>query len=52
MTEGIYDPISGSVQYGDVFATYYAEYLAALEAGEVPEELQQIIDQYFSALGQ
>ena len=51
MTEGIYDPISGSVTYGEVFAAYYAQYLEALEAGEVPEELQEIIDQYFSALG-
>lgn len=50
MTEGIYDPISGSVSYGEVFAAYYAEYLAALEAGEVPEDLQEIIDQYFSSL--
>ena len=50
MTEGIFDPISGNVTYGEVFAAYYAEYLAALEAGEVPEELQEIIDSYFSAL--
>ena len=52
MTEGIYDPISGSVSYGEVFAAYYAQYLEALESGEVPEELQEIMDQYFSALGQ
>ena len=51
MTEGIYDPVSGSVTYGEVFAAYYAQYLEALEAGEVPEDLQEIIDQYFSALG-
>lgn len=50
MTEGIYDPVSGSVAYGEVFAAYYAQYLEALEAGEVPEDLQEIIDQYFSAL--
>lgn len=50
MTEGIYDPVSGSVTYGEVFAAYYADYLAALEAGEVPEDLQEIIDQYFSSL--
>lgn len=50
MTEEIYDPVSGSVTYGEVFAAYYAEYLAALEAGEVPEDLQEIIDSYFSAL--
>lgn len=50
MLEGIYDPISGSVTYGEVFAAYYAQYLQALEAGEVSEELQKLIDQYFSAL--
>lgn len=50
MTEGIYDPVSGSVSYGEVFVAYYAEYLAALEAGEVPEDLQEIMDQYFSSL--
>ncbi len=50
MTEGIYDPISGSVSYGEVFAAYYADYLAALEAGEVSDELQEIIDKYFSSL--
>jgi len=50
MTEGIYDPLSGSVSYGEVFAAYYAEYLEALENGSVPEDLQEIIDQYFNAL--
>lgn len=50
MTEEIYDPISGNVTYGDVFAAYYAKYLEALEAGEVPEDLQEIMDQYFGAL--
>ena len=50
MTEGIYDPVSGSVSYGEVFAVYYAQYLAALEAGEVPEDLQEIIDEYYSSL--
>lgn len=52
MIEGIYDPISGNVSYGEVFAVYYAEYLKALEAGEVPEELQEIINEYFSTLDQ
>ena len=51
MTEGIYDPVSGNVTYGEVFAAYYAQYLEALESGEVPEDLQEIMDQYFSALG-
>ncbi len=51
MSEGIYDPISGSVTYGEVFAAYYAQYLEALESGDVPEDLQEMMDQYFSALG-
>ncbi len=50
MTEGIYDPVSGSVAYGEVFAAYYAEYLEALESGNVSEELQEIIDKYYSKL--
>jgi len=52
MIESIYDPVSGNVSYGEVFAVYYAEYLKALEAGNVPPELQKIIDQYFSTLDQ
>lgn len=49
-TEGFYDPISGNVSYGEVFAAYYAEYLKALEAGKVPQYLQEIMDRYFAAL--
>ncbi|MBP1576205.1 MAG: hypothetical protein J6A68_01605, partial [Oscillospiraceae bacterium] len=50
LTETVYDPDSGNVPYGEVFIFYYTEYLTALENGEVPEELQQIIDGYFAAL--
>ncbi len=52
MTEGIYDPTSGSVEYGEVFAAYYAEYLASLKDGEIPADLQTIIDQYYASLNQ
>ena len=52
MTEPIYDPYSGSVAYGEVFASYYAEYLDAVESGEVPQELQDIMDAYFDALNE
>lgn len=52
MIEEIYDPVSGNVSYREVFAVYYAEYLKALEAGKVPPDLQEIIDQYFSTLDQ
>ncbi len=50
MLDPIYDPISGSVTYGEVFAAYYAEYLAALEKGDIPEELLPYLERYFSAL--
>ena len=49
-TEEVYDPVSGSVAYGEVFAAYYAEYLDALEKGDVPADLQAIMDAYFAAL--
>ena len=50
MTEGIYDPVSGNVTYGEVFATYYAQYLQDLENQKIPEDLQAILDRYFAAL--
>ncbi|MBR5134628.1 MAG: hypothetical protein IKV35_03405 [Clostridia bacterium] len=50
MTEEIFDPVSGSVSYGDVFATYYADYLKALENGDIPEEMQEILDRYYTSL--
>ena len=50
MTEEFFDPYSGDVSYGEVFAAYYAKYLAAKEAGTVDEALQQIADRYFTAL--
>ena len=52
MTEGIYDPSFGDVPYGDVFATYYAEYLASLKEGEVPEDMETILERYFDSLNQ
>lgn len=50
MLEGIYDPVSGSVTYGEVFAAYYAQYLEALDAGQIPEELRPYFERYFSSL--
>lgn len=50
MLEGIYDPVSGNVTYGEVFAAYYAQYLEALDAGEIPEELRPYFERYFSSL--
>ncbi len=50
MLEGIYDPLSGDVTYGEVFAAYYAQYLQALDAGEIPEDLRPYFERYFSSL--
>ena len=50
MTEEIFDPVLGNVPYGKVFAAYYAKYLEALKEGEVPKDLQEIMDKYFSSL--
>lgn len=50
MLEGIYDPISGNVTYGEVFAAYYAQYLEALDAGKIPDELRPYFERYFSSL--
>ena len=50
MLEGIYDPLSGDVTYGEVFAAYYAQYLQALDNGEVPEDLREYFEKYFSSL--
>ncbi len=52
MTELIFDPYLGIVKYGEVFAAYYSDYLKALENGSVPEDLQNIMDKYFTGLSQ
>ncbi|MCR5264095.1 MAG: hypothetical protein K6D94_09485 [Clostridiales bacterium] len=49
-TEKIYDPISGTVQYGDVFSVYLSEYLKDAENGEIPFELRDAADMYFNIL--
>lgn len=50
MTEGIYDPVIGKATYGEVFASYYAQYLQDLENQKIPEDLQPILDRYFAEL--
>lgn len=50
MVEPIYDPVSGDVTYGEVFAVYYAQYLDALDKEEISDELRIYIEKYFSAL--
>ena len=51
-TEPVYDPISGSVPYGDVFSAYYSEYLRDAEDGEIPFEVQEAARAYFAGLDQ
>ena len=51
-TEGIYDPVSGYVPYGDVFALYFSDYIKSLEDSDLSEDEQNMLDEYFSALSQ
>ncbi len=51
-TEPVYDPISGSVPYGDVFSAYYREYLKSAENGEIPFEAQSPAKAYFNELNE
>lgn len=50
MTEPVYDPISGAVQYGDVFSAYYAGYLQSVRSGEIPGSLLDAAKTYFQNL--
>jgi len=52
MTEPFYDPISGAVTYGDVYASYYYQYLKQLSEGEISEDLEEIIDNYFELISE
>ncbi|MCI5745731.1 MAG: apolipoprotein A1/A4/E family protein [Erysipelotrichaceae bacterium] len=47
----IYDPITGQyVTYGEVLSYYYSLMLIDMENGEIPEDLQSLINDYFSSL--
>ena len=50
MLELLYDPVSGSITYGEVFAVYYSQYLDALDNGDISDDLRTYIEKYFSAL--
>lgn len=52
MIERFYDPLLGEIPYGEVFAAYYAQYLRASENGEIPKELEEIMNRYFEILEQ
>jgi hypothetical protein len=40
----------GIVEYGQVFAAYYAEYLTAVSEGKVPADVQELLEKYFESL--
>lgn len=50
MTELIYDPDKGTVTYGEIYVFYYADYLEALKNGNIPEEMQVAVNEYFEKL--
>ncbi len=50
MKEGIFDPTLGNVEYGQVFAAYYAEYLASVNNGQIPEDMRELLEEYFESL--
>lgn len=49
-TEPVYDPYLGSITYGDVFDSYYADYLKQLQEGNISEDVQEAIDKYYNSL--
>jgi len=50
MREEIFDPTLGNVEYGQVFAAYYAEYIASVSEGKIPENMQGMLEKYFESL--
>ncbi|MBQ3815062.1 MAG: hypothetical protein II836_03310, partial [Clostridia bacterium] len=50
MTEPVYDPISGSVPYGEVFSAYYSDYLRDAQNGGIPYEVSGAARSYFEDL--
>ncbi len=50
MTEVIYDPTLGNIEYGQVFAAYYADYLASVNNGQIPADMQELLEKYFESL--
>lgn len=50
MREEIYDPSLGNVEYGQVFAAYYADYLASIADGAMAGDIQEMLEKYFESL--
>ena len=50
MTEPVYDPISGTVPYGEVFSAYYSDYLRDAQNGGIPYEVSGAARSYFEDL--
>ena len=49
-TEKFYDPVSGEIEYGKMYAAYYSQYLSRLEQEDMPEDLKNINDRYYELL--
>ena len=47
MDEPMYDPELGVVTFGEVYEKYYQIYKEELKSGVIPEELKDMLDQYF-----
>ena len=50
MKDKVVDPVAGQVQFGDVYATYVADFLARAEAGELSESVVEAMNQYLEQL--
>ena len=50
MKDKISDPQAGEVKYGEVYATYVAEFLAQVENGELSEDVVEAMNEYLEQL--
>lgn len=48
--DSIFDPEKGTVEYGDVIASYYGTIVGQIEEGLINEELKEFFDQYYDML--
>ena len=50
MTDKVVDPEAGQVNFGEVYAAYVADFLAQLEAGELPDSVVENMNEYLEQL--
>ncbi len=50
MNDIIEDPEQGSVKYGSVYASYFADFLAKAEEGELPDSVIEAMNEYLEQL--